>query len=136
MGRILGIDYGAKRTGLAVTDPLKIIASALTTIETPKAFEFIAGYIKENDVEKIVIGYPTDMKGNPTHATPLIDRFIIRLKKKFPDMEIIQWDEAFTSKRAVKTLIDSGVKKKDRRNKALIDSVAATIILQEYLQNI
>jgi putative Holliday junction resolvase len=118
MGRILAIDYGTKRVGLAVTDPMQIIATALTTVDTPKAMDFICTYVRGNAVEKILVGYPTDDKGN------------------LPDIEIIRRDESFSSRTAVKTLIQSGVKKKERRNKALIDSVAATVILQEYLQNI
>lgn len=136
MGRILAIDFGRKRVGLAVTDPMQMIASALTTIDNGKSLDYIATYVAANGVDKIIIGYPTDLRGKPTHATPYVDKFIETLSKKLPGMEIIKWDESFTSKMAVRTLIESGVKKKARRNKALIDSVAATIILQEYLQNI
>lgn len=136
MGRILAIDFGKKRVGIAVTDPMQMIATALTTVDNSKALNYILEYVKANGVEKIIIGYPTDLRGKPTHATPYVDKFIIAISKKLPEMEIIKWDESFTSKMAVRTLIDSGVKKKARRNKALIDSVAATIILQEYLQNI
>lgn len=136
MGRILAIDFGKKRVGLAVTDPMQMIATALTTVDNAKALDYIVEYVKSNGVEKIIIGYPSDLQGKPTHATPYVDKFINTISKKLPEMEIIKWDESFTSIMAVRTLIESGVKKKQRRNKALIDSVAATIILQEYLQNI
>ncbi len=136
MARILGIDFGAKRVGLAVTDPLQIIATALTTVENKNALEYIQEYIKNNEVERILIGYPLDLRGNPTHATPLVDRFLIELSKRVGSIPIEKRDEAFTSKMAMKTLIDSGVKKKQRRDKKLIDQISATIILQEYLQNL
>ena len=132
----MGIDYGAKRVGLAVTDPMQIIATALTTVESKKALQFIEEYIKLNDVEKILIGYPLDLRGNPTHATPMVDRFILALSKKINSIPIVKWDEAYTSKMAMRTLIESGVKKKQRRDKSLLDQISATIILQEYLQNL
>ncbi len=136
MARILGIDYGLKRVGLAVTDPLQIIATALTTVDNKQALEFILNYIKNNEVEKILIGYPLDLRGQPTHATPLVDRFIAELMKRVGTIPIEKRDEAFTSKMAMKTLIDSGVRKKQRRDKKLLDQISATIILQEYLQNL
>ncbi len=136
MGRILGIDYGAKRVGLAVTDPLKIIATALTTVDNKATIDYLKKYIAAEDVEKILIGYPTDLRGNATHATPYVDKFIIELKKHFPLMPVEKWDEAFTSKMAMQTLVASGVKKKQRRDKKLLDQISATIILQEYLQNL
>ena len=136
MARILGIDFGAKRVGLAVTDPLKIIATALTTVENKTALDFIQQYIKSNEVERILIGYPLDLRGNPTHATPMVDWFIVELSKRVGSIPIEKRDESFTSKMAMKTLIDSGVKKKQRRDKKLLDQISATIILQEYLQNL
>ena len=136
MGRILAIDYGARRVGLAVTDPMKIIATSLTTVETGNALEFIAKYASENEIERILIGYPLDTRGLPTHATPLVDAFIRKLTAKMKNIPVEKRDETFSSKEAVKTLIASGVKKKKRSNKELIDAVSATIILQEYLQNI
>ena len=136
MARVLGIDYGAKRVGLAVTDPMQIIATALTTVESKIALDYIINYIKENEVEKILIGYPLDLRGNATHATHMVDRFIIELSKKINGIPIVKWDEAYTSKMAMRTLIESGVKKKQRHDKGLLDQISATIILQEYLQNL
>lgn len=136
MGRILGIDYGAKRVGLAVTDPLKIIATALTTVETKSVIEYLKKYFATEQVEKILIGYPTDLRGNPTNATPYVEKFIITLNKHFPLIPVEKWDESYTSKMAMQTLVASGVKKKQRRDKKLLDQISATIILQEYLQNL
>ena len=136
MGRILAIDYGAKRVGLAVTDPLRIIATALTTVEAGEAIAYLEKYCKENTVDLILIGYPLDLRGNPTHATPIVDKFIKTLNKILPSMPLEKRDEAYTSKMAMQTLIASGVKKKQRRDKNLLDQVSATIILQEYLQNL
>ncbi len=136
MGRIVGIDYGAKRVGIAVTDPLKIIATALTTVETKKTIEFLKAYVLAEPVEKFLIGYPTDLRGNPTHATPYVEKFIIELNKHFPNIPVEKWDETYTSKMAMQTLVASGVKKKQRRDKKLLDQISATIFLQEYLQNL
>ncbi len=132
----MAIDYGAKRVGIAVTDPLRIIATGLTTVESVNAIQFIRGYIKKEQVDEIIVGYPLDLRGMATDATPLVDKFIQQLNKYFNQIQIIKWDEAFTSKRAMKALIDSGVKKKERRNKSLIDKISAVIILQEYLQSL
>lgn len=136
MARILSIDYGAKRVGIAVTDPLKIIATALTTVENKQTISFLKNYILTESVELFLIGYPTDLRGNPTHATPYVDKFILELAKHFPQIPVKKWDESFTSKMAMQTLVDSGVKKKQRRDKKLLDQISATIILQEYLQNL
>ena len=136
MARVMAIDYGAKRVGLAVTDPLKIIATALTTVENKDAINFIKTYIVTEQVEKFLIGYPTDLRGNATHATPYVEKFITQLQKHFPSIPVEKWDETYTSKMAMQTLVASGVKKKQRRDKKLFDQISATIILQEYLQNL
>ena len=134
MGRILAIDYGAKRTGLAVTDPLKIIASGLTTVETPKIISFLKEYIPKEDVELILIGMTANLDDSDTHGTALVNRFIPVLHKFFPNIPVKEVDERFTSKMASQAMIDMGLKKKQRQNKALIDEIAATIMLQDYLQ--
>lgn len=136
MARILGIDYGTRRVGLAVTDPLQIIATALTTVDAKDAMAYIQQYVKDNEVEKILIGYPLDSRGKPTHATSHVDKFIAELGKKLNHIPVQKWDEAYTSKMAMQTLIQSGIKKKQRRDKKLLDQISATIILQEYLQNL
>ena len=135
MGRILAIDYGKKRTGIAVTDPLQIIASGLTTVDTINNLSFLKDYIKKEDVETIVIGYPFKLENTKTaHSLPLIDGFIKKLKKSFPNIPIVKEDEHFTSKMAVQAMIDGGVKKMKRRNKALIDKISAALILKSYLE--
>lgn len=136
MARILGIDYGTKRVGLAVTDPLQIIATPLTTVDTPLALDHIAKYIAENEVEKILIGYPTDLQGRPTDATFHVEGFIKALHKRLPQMPVEKWDESYTSRMAMQSLVAGGIKKKQRRDKKLLDQVSAAIILQEYLQNL
>jgi putative holliday junction resolvase len=136
MPRILSIDYGAKRTGIAVTDPLKIIATGLTTIETPQLFNFLKDYFRKEEVELIIIGEPKNWDESDTHATPLVRKAIVRLQKEFPAIPVKTVDERFTSKMASRAMIDMGMKKKQRQNKALVDEIAATIILQEYLQSI
>jgi putative Holliday junction resolvase len=133
MPRILSIDYGGKRTGLAVTDPLQIIATGLTAVDTKDLMPFLKAYFAREEVEKVIVGLPTHADGNDTHATPLVRGFIARFKKEFPAIAIQTVDEQFTSKLAVRALIDSGVSKKDRRDKKIVDEMAATIILQEYL---
>lgn len=136
MGRILCIDYGGKRTGLAVTDPLKIIATALTTVETPALFSYLKKYFLEEQVERILIGMPLNLDETPTHATPLVIKAIEQLKKAFPNIPIEEIDERFTSKMAVRAMVDMGMKKKDRRIKGNVDRIAATIMLQEYLEQL
>ena len=136
MPRILSIDYGSKRTGLAVTDPLKIIASGLAGIHTKDLENFLIDYFKKEDVEKVIIGHPTNWDDSHTHATPLVQAFINRFKKVFPNMPIVKVDERYTSKLAVQSMVESGMKKKNRQNKNLVDEIAATIMLQEYLNNI
>lgn len=133
MGRILSIDYGKKRTGLAVTDPLKIIATGLTTVETPKLMGFLKDYIAKEAVEEVIIGMPTNMDDSETHATPLVKHFITVFIKTFPAIPITEVDERFTSKMASRAMIDMGLKKKQRQNKAFVDEISATIMLQEYM---
>lgn len=135
MPRILAIDYGKKRTGLAVTDPLKIIATGLTTVETPKLISFLKNYFSNEAVELILIGMPTNWDDSDTHATPLVKKFIEQLKKHFPTLQIKEVDERYTSKMATQAMLQMGLKKKQRQNKALVDEIAATIMLQEYLQS-
>ncbi len=134
MGRIIGIDYGQKRTGLAVTDPLQIIANSLTTIPSSGVVEFLISYTSREQVDSFVIGYPRQMNNTPSQSVIFIDPFLKKLKSTFPDKPIYLMDERFTSKMAVQTMIAGGVKKKDRQNKALIDSISATIILQSFME--
>jgi putative pre-16S rRNA nuclease len=134
MARIMAIDYGLKRTGLAVTDPFQIIATGLTTIESPRIINFLRDYFSREPVELIIIGDPRNWDDSDTHATPLVREVIIRLRKKFPTIPVETVDERYTSKMASQAMIDMGMKKMQRRNKALVDEIAATIMLQEYLQ--
>jgi len=133
MGRILAIDYGKKRTGIAVTDPLQIIASGLTTVETRNLWKFIADYLIAEDVETIIVGEPKQMDYTESELGPVIHGFVDKLKTAYPNLKIDRVDERFTSKMAFQTMIDSGLSKGKRRNKALVDEIAATIILQTYL---
>ena len=135
MGRIVGIDYGRKRTGIAVTDPLQIIAGGLETVETGEVEKWIERYIAAEPVERIVVGCPAMLDGSESDTmTRYIQPFVYRLKNKFPDVTIEMFDERFTSKLAVRAMIDGGMKKKDRRDKASIDKLSATILLQGYLE--
>ncbi len=134
MARILAIDYGLKRTGLAVTDPFQIIATGLTTIESPRIINFLRGYFEKEPVELMIIGDPRNWDDSDTHATPLVRAVIERLKKKFPSIPLVTVDERYTSKMASQAMIDMGMKKMQRRNKALVDEIAATIMLQEFLE--
>jgi putative Holliday junction resolvase len=133
LARILSIDYGLKRTGLAVTDPLQIIASGLATVESKLLINFLKDYFNKEQVELIIIGEPKNMDDTDTHATPLVEKFIKELQKHFPQMPVIKVDERFTSKMAKDAMLDMGLKKMQRRNKALVDEIAATILLQEYM---
>jgi putative Holliday junction resolvase len=135
MARILAIDYGLKRTGIAVTDPMKIIATALATIETPQLIPFLKDYISREAVELIIIGDPKNWDETDTHATPLVRNAIKKLQKEFPDIPLKTVDERYTSRMASQALLDMGLRKKQRRDKSLVDKVAATIMLQEYLAN-
>ena len=136
MPRILCLDYGKKRTGIAVTDPLKIIASALTTAETKDIFPFLKNYFQQEQVELVLIGEPKNLDDSDTHATPLVHQFIQKFKKDFPLIKIETVDERYTSKLASQAMVEMGMKKKNRRKKENIDQVAATIMLQEYLRSI
>ena len=136
MGRILSIDYGRKKSGVAVTDPLQIIANGLCTVPSHELFDFLLKYMKDEDVEKIVVGYPTQNSGEESESMKYIKPFVNRLKKNFPDLPIVWVDERFTSKIAFQAMIDGGLKKKARRDKAMVDKVSATIILQSYMEQI
>ncbi len=134
MGRILAIDYGKKRTGIAVTDPLKIIANKLTTVNSNEIFNFLDDYFSKENVECVVIGYPVTLNNQPSESLRYINPFMKNFQKKYPNLNLIQVDERYTSKIAFQTMIDAGLKKKDRQNKELVDAVSATIILQFYLE--
>jgi len=134
MARILAIDYGKKRTGLAVSDPLQMIATGLTTVATHDLIPYLKKYMAQEAVEMILIGEPKNLDGEATDATALVTECVRILQKNFPELPIKKVDERFTSKLAVRSMIDSGLKKKDRQNKGLVDEISATIILQEYLQ--
>lgn len=135
MGRILAIDYGKKRTGIAVTDPLQIIANGLTTVPTHELMNFLMEYLKKEPVERIIIGHPKQMNNEDSENMKNIVPFINRLKKILPDMPVELVDERFTSVLAHQTMLAGGLKKKDRQNKALVDEISATIILQSYLES-
>ena len=134
MGRLLAVDFGTKRIGLAETDPLQIIASALDTVENKKIFEFLDGYLKREKVDEIIVGEPRQKDGSPSESEKYIKLFIEELEKKHPHIPIKRHDESYTSKMAFQTMIDSGIGKKARRNKGLIDKISATIILQSYME--
>ena len=134
MPRIIAIDYGLKRTGLAVTDPLKIIATGLTTVESKQLIPFLKEYFSKEEVELMIIGEPKNWDDTDTHATPLVNKIIIDLQKNFPAIPLKKVDERFTSKLASRAMVEMGLKKKQRQNKALIDEIAATILLQDYLK--
>ncbi|GAA4333606.1 Holliday junction resolvase RuvX [Flaviaesturariibacter amylovorans] len=136
MGRILAIDYGGKRTGLAVTDPLQIIATGLMTIETAKLTPFLKEYIPKEGVERVLIGMPTNWDDSDTHITQAVRNFIIHFGRTFPAVPIEEVDERYTSKLASQAISQMGLKKKKREEKGLIDVVAATMMLQEYLGRI
>ncbi len=133
MARILAIDYGLKRVGIAVTDTLQIIASGLTTVTKDELFEFLKNYFSEEEVETIVLGYPSNWDDSPTDLTPHVEKLKLELEKKFPDKPVVFVDERNSSKQAMQALVASGVKKKKRRDKKLLDEVSATIILQNYM---
>ena len=136
MPRILAIDYGQKRTGIAVTDDYQIIASGLTTIPSATAIDFLKKYFAQYTVETVLVGEPKQMSGQPSESAAIIKGFVTHFCNHFPDKKIIRVDERFTSKMAFQSIIESGGSKKQRHNKALIDQIAATIMLQDYLQTI
>jgi len=136
MARIICIDYGLKRTGLAVTDPFQIIATGLTTVHSKELIPFLKDYFSKEPVELIIIGEPKNWDDTDTHATPLVAKCIKNLQKNFPAITIKTVDERYTSKMAKDAMLEMGLKKKERRNKALVDEIAATIMLQEYLRTI
>jgi len=133
MARILCIDYGGKRTGIAVTDPLQIIATGLTTVDSNELISFLKKYFLQEEVELIIIGEPKNLDDSDTHATPLVKEAIKKFRKEFPQIPIKTVDERFTSKMAKQAMIEMGMKKKDRQNKRTVDEIAATMMLQEYL---
>ncbi|MDO6519728.1 Holliday junction resolvase RuvX [Zobellia galactanivorans] len=136
MGRLLALDYGKKRTGIAVTDELQLIASGLTTVPTAGLVDFLKDYVSKEKVDRFIVGEPRQMNNEPSESEALIVPFLNRLAKVFPQIPIERQDERFTSKMAFQTMIDSGLKKKKRRDKALVDEISATIILQAYLNKI
>jgi len=134
MPRILAIDYGQKRTGIAVTDELQIIASGLTTMSSATTIYFLMDYFAKENVEKVLIGEPKQMNGEPSQSTEIITAFVKKFNSFFPNMPVVRVDERFTSKMAFQTMIDSGLNKNQRKNKALLDEISATIMLQDYLR--
>src|ERR1035437_714077 len=136
MARIMAIDYGTKRVGIAVTDPMQMIANRLTTVHSKDIFVFLKDYLSKEKVECIVVGEPKTMMNKPSESTTEINAFVKKLSKEFPDIKIERMDERFTSKMAFQTMIDTGLKKKDRQDKGLVDSISATIILQSYLESL
>ena len=135
MGRILAIDYGRKRTGLAATDPAQIIANGLCTVETHRLRDYLCGYVATEPVDSIVIGMPVQTNGQPSENQRNIIPFIDRWRKSYPQIPIVEWDERFTSVMAQRTMLDAGIGKMARRNKALVDEISATIILQSYMES-
>ena len=133
MGRVLAIDYGLKRTGIAITDEMQMIATGLTTVETPKLMEFLKKYFSDEKVELVIVGEPKQMNYEPSQSAAMIDTFVNKFSKIFPEMKVERIDERFTSKMAMSSMIQSGLSKKKRQNKALLDEISATIILQDYL---
>lgn len=129
----MAIDYGGKRTGIAVTDEMQIIASGLTTVATKELFAFLTDYFSRENVEKVIIGEPKRLNNEPSQISDEIVKFVEKFKEQFATIKVVRMDERFTSKMAFQTMIDSGLKKKQRQNKALVDEIAATILLQDYL---
>ena len=132
----MAIDYGTKRTGLAVTDPVRIIATALATVETPHVMQYIKEYCAREEVDLFVVGDAKRMDGTPSESAALIEPFVAMLQREVPDREVARIDERFTSKMAFRSMIDSGLRKKDRRDKGTVDRVAATIMLQDYMRTV
>jgi len=134
VARLLSIDYGKKRTGLAVTDPLQIIAGGLATVSTSELFAFLQDYVRRETVERIVIGEPRQADGSPSENLERVKQFVNRWKRALPDIPIEFYDERFTSVLAHRAMLDGGLRKKDRQNKALVDEISATILLQDYMR--
>lgn len=135
MSRILAIDYGLKHTGLAITDPMQIIASALDTVNTNNLFEYLDNLFLTENIQRIIVGQPKQLNGLPTHSTAMVEDFVSKLQNKYPHIIIERMDERFTSKIAFNTMVDSGLKKNKRKDKTLVDQIAATIMLQDWLYN-
>jgi len=135
LARILSIDYGRKRTGLAVTDPLQLIAGGLATVSTSELFDWLKGYISREDVERIVIGEPRQPNGKPSENLARVQQFVNRWRKAVPNVPIEYYDERFTSVLAHQVMLDSGIGKKARQNKGLVDEISATIILEDYMRS-
>ena len=135
MARLLSIDYGKKRTGIAVSDPLQIIANGLTTVETSKLFNFLDDYIKREEVECIIVGLPKQLNNEPSENMKRDEPFVNRLRKLYPNLPVVYYDERFSSKLAHEAMLQGGLKKKDRQNKELVDEISATIILQGYMES-
>ena len=136
MGRILAIDYGTRRTGIAVSDPLRIIAGALTTVETRQLEKFLADYFSKNDVDTIVLGKPVQMNGSPSETMRYIEPLAARLRRTYPDKDVVLYGERFTSVLAHRTMIESGMGRMARRDKAVVDRISAAIILQSYMESL
>lgn len=136
MGRIMAIDYGTRRTGIAVSDPLRIIAGALTTVETRQLEKFLADYFSKNDVDTIVLGKPVQMNGSPSETMRYIEPLAARLRRTYPDKDVVLYDERFTSVLAHRTMIESGMGRMARRDKAVVDRISAAIILQSYMESL
>jgi len=135
MGRLLAIDYGTKRTGIAVTDSLKLVATGLTTVSTHELLSYLKSYIDKESVECIIIGAPRKLNNEPSENMQYVESFVKRLKKEIPFIPVVLYDERFTSVMAQKTILEGGLKKKDRRNKALVDEISAIILLQSYMES-
>ncbi|MCK5821542.1 MAG: Holliday junction resolvase RuvX [Bacteroidales bacterium] len=134
MGRLIGIDYGQKRVGIAVTDPDQIIANGLTTVGSHEVFIFLKDYIEKEEVDGFVVGFPRQMNYSLSQSAPFVSAFITGLKRKFPAVPVFEVDERFTSKMAFQTMIDGGLKKKARQNKAMVDKISAVLILQSFME--
>ena len=134
MGRLLAIDYGKKRTGIAVSDPLQLIAGGLTTVETKTLFDFLADYMTKEEVERIVVGLPKQPNGEPSENMKRVEPFVNRLRKLYPSLPVEYYDERFTSILAHRAMLDSGIGRMARRDKALVDKISATIILEDYME--
>jgi putative Holliday junction resolvase len=135
MGRLLSIDFGRRRCGIAVTDPMRIVANALETVETPRLIEFVKAYIASNGVDEVVVGLPKNLNGEPSESMRWLTPVINRLKKEIAPVPVVYYDERFTSVLAHRAMIDGGMKKSDRRDKAVVDRISASIILNDYLES-